>query len=285
MREFAIQLARQAGRLLLDYRRRGLAREQIRTKSNHVDLVTDADLASERLISEAIRSRFPGHCIYGEETAGASLPEAEWLWLVDPLDGTTNFAHGVPLYVVNIALAHQGTLVLGVTHDPSSGRTYWAERGGGAWLRVRTRDQRLRVSSTDSLGRCLLATGFPPSRLTNPDNNLAEFAALEMQVHAVRRVGSAALELAWVAAGLLDGYWEPWLNPWDWAAGVLLVREAGGQVTDYGGHPWELSSRTLISSNGCPAVHTALVEAIAAARASLRPSAPQERDLSSRWDA
>ena len=131
-REFAITLAQQAGQLLLDYLRRGLTADSIRQKTGHFDIVTEADVASERLILEALRSRFPSHGIYSEESANGALPDDEWLWLVDPIDGTTNYSHGLPIFAVNMALAHRGAPVLSVTHDPSAGRTYWAERGGGA---------------------------------------------------------------------------------------------------------------------------------------------------------
>jgi myo-inositol-1(or 4)-monophosphatase len=136
IREFAIDLACRAGDLLRDYRQRGLVDDTIRSKTGHFDIVTEADLASERLILAALRSSFPGHGIHAEESANGVLPDAEWLWLVDPVDGTTNYAHGLPIFAVNLTLAYRGEPVLGVTHDPSSGRTYWAERGGGAWVRV-----------------------------------------------------------------------------------------------------------------------------------------------------
>ncbi|MCX6030483.1 MAG: inositol monophosphatase family protein [Chloroflexi bacterium] len=269
MLNFAIDLACRAGELTLGYQRRGFAEDEIRTKLNHVDLLTEADLASDRLITEAIRAQYPEHAIYSEESANGSLPDAEWLWIVDPVDGTTNFAHGAPLYGVNIGLAHNGVPLLGVTCDPSAGRVYWAERGRGAWMRQNGSERRLSVSQTSELRRCLLATGFPPSRLSTADNNLAEFGALELQVHGVRRLGAASIDLAWVADGILDGYWEARLKAWDWLPGYLLVTEAGGRVSDYAGNPWQLTSHTMIASNGQPAVHAALMEEIARARATV----------------
>jgi myo-inositol-1(or 4)-monophosphatase len=238
--------------------------DDIRTKGSHVDLVTAGDMASEALITQAVVAHFPGHVVYGEETANGRPPAAEWTWVVDPVDGTTNFAHAVPLFAVNIGVAHWGQPVIGVTHDPSSGRTFWAEMGTGAWLRERGQDRRLRVSTTAELRRSVLATGFPSDRVTNPDNGLAETNILELQVQGVRRLGSAALDMAWVAAGWLDGFWELRLKPWDCAAGAVLVREAGGLVTDYAGQPWQLDSDTFVASN--PALHPALLAAIAAAR-------------------
>ncbi len=269
MREFAIDLARRAGALLLDYHRQAAFGHDFTTKSSPVDLLTAADIASDALITEAIRTAFPQHSIYSEESAAGPLPPAEWLWVIDPLDGTTNFAHRVPFFGVNIALAHYGTPVLGVTYDPVSEELFWAEQGCGAWLRKNGREQPIRVSTIAALSSSLLATGFPADRRTNPDNNLAEFSALERRSHGVRRQGSAALELAWVAAGIIEAFWHPRLKPWDAAAGWLLVHEAGGRITEYTGRPWHLDSPTMVASNGQPGVHDAILETIAAARQSM----------------
>jgi myo-inositol-1(or 4)-monophosphatase len=270
MREFAIELARQAGNLLREFLRRGLSETQIRTKVSHADLVTDADIASEQLIAGAIRSSLPEHTIYGEESAVGAAPITDWLWLVDPVDGTTNFAHGLPVFAVNLALAYQGVPVLGVTHDPSTGHTYWAEAGGGAWVRVEDQDRSLRVSGTSVLHRCLFATGLPYERESRAYlRSVAEFVSLDRKAHAVRRLGSAALAQAWVAAGFLDGFWEINLKPWDCAAGWLLVTEAGGRVTDYGGEPWHLNSTSMIASNGQTAIHHDMREAIRTASGSV----------------
>jgi len=269
MREFAIDLARRAGALLAEYHRRAATGHDFDTKSSPVDLVTAADLASDALIGEAIRAAFPTHAIYSEESVNGPIPQAEWLWVVDPLDGTTNFAHRMPFFAVNIALAHHGVPVLAVTFEPLTNQVFWAEAGRGAWLRSDGTERRLRVSTTAELGRSLLATGFPADRRTNPDNNLAEFSALERRSHGVRRQGSAALELAWVAAGIVEAFWHPRLKPWDAAVGWLLVQEAGGRVTEYDGRPWHLDSPTIVASNGQPALHAAILETIAAARATL----------------
>jgi myo-inositol-1(or 4)-monophosphatase len=266
MREFAIDLVEQAGRLLLGYQSSGLSADQVRTKTSPADLVTEADLASDGLILGAIHAQFPGHTLFSEESSSGDPPDVEWLWLVDPLDGTTNFAHRLPIFAVNLAVARRGEVVLAVTHDPSAGRTYWAEAGSGAWVRAKFRDHPLHVSAADSLRRSLLATGFPYDRATNPDDNLAEFAALDRRCQAVRRLGSSALAAAWVAEGILDGYWEAGIKPWDTAAGSLLVREAGGAVTDCRGEPWQLASRSILVSNGQPALHRGILETIAEAR-------------------
>jgi myo-inositol-1(or 4)-monophosphatase len=266
MLDFAIDVAEQAGQLLLGYQRSGLSADQIRIKSSQADLATDADLASEGLILGAIRARFPGHAVFSEESSSGKPPDVEWLWLVDPLDGTTNFAHHMPLFAVNIALARRGKVVLAVTHDPSAGRTYWSEDGNGAWVRAGCQDSSIRVSATDALQQSLLATGFPYDRATNPDDNVAEFATLDRRCQAVRRLGSSALAAAWVAAGILDGYWEAGIKPWDTAAGSLLVQQAGGMVSNYTGQPWRLDSRSILVTNGQPGVHEAIVGAIAEAR-------------------
>jgi len=263
MREFAIELARRAGALALSFHERGLRQEQIRTKMHRADLVTEADFAVESLIIEAVQARFPDHAIYGEESADGSVPEVEWLWLVDPIDGTTNFAHGLPIFCINIALARNGHPVLGVTYEPAAGRVYWAERGMGAMLRnADDSESPLRASNTRDLGQALLATGFAHGRRSSTPVALAEFAALDAETHAVRRLGSAALAQAWVATGWLDAYWEAELKPWDAAAGLVLIEEAGGRVTDSAGKPWRLSSPGIVASNGSEELHGALLRTI-----------------------
>ena len=252
---------------MLDYRRRGLAEDTIRTKTGHFDIVTEADVASERLIFSAICEAFPDHGFHGEESAGHRLPDEPWFWVVDPLDGTTNFAHGLPIFGVNLALIHDGLPVLGVTCDPSSGRTYWAERGGGAWVRFGGQDTRLSVSTIAALDRALLSTGFIAGRKLDPSHNRAEFTALDLRSQSVRRLGSAAVVLAWVAAGQLEAYWEEQLKPWDWIPGWLLIQEAGGRVTELDGAAVGLSSISLVASNGQPGIHDEILATIASVRA------------------
>lgn len=272
IREFAITLACRAGELLLEYRRNGIGEDAIREKAGYFDIVTVADVASERLIVAAIREAFPDHSIYAEESATGALPDVEWLWLVDPVDGTTNYAHGLPIFGVNLALAHHGVPVLGVTHDPSAGRTYWAEIGGGAWVRVAGEDQRLTVSRTAVIERALLSTGFVAARKERPLHNRAEFNALDLRSQSVRRLGSAALALAWVAAGFLEAYWEEELKPWDYAAGCVLVSEAGGCMTEHSGAPLRLDSPSLIASNGQPEIYLIIQDTIRTARTSANKS-------------
>ena len=253
MRDFAIALARQAGQVLLRYFHQPLETQH---KSSEIDLLTQADLASERLIVQAIRQQYPQHRILAEEGSAQKQP-ADYLWLVDPLDGTTNYAHGYPVFSVNLALQHAGHTVLAVTYDPLRDELFCAEPGQGTTLN----DRPIHVSRTDRLICSLLATGFPYDRATRPDNNLPHFGRVTPRVQGVRRGGSAALDLAYVAAGRLDGYWEFHLNPWDWAAGDLLVREAGGTVTDVHGQPWAVGQGSIVATNGL--IHRQLLATLA----------------------
>lgn len=262
MLDFTINLARQAGHVLREYNRHGPG--QINTKQSAVDLVTEADLASEQLILGALRRQFPEHAILSEEAQGA-LPTRGPAWAVDPLDGTTNFAHGYPVFAVTLAFFMDGVAQLGVTYDPLRDEMFWSERGQGAWCNGR----RLWVSSTSALEQSLLATGFQYDRATNPDNNLAEFSYFVPRTRGVRRSGSAALELAWLAAGRLDGFWEKGLNVWDAAAGEVLISEAGGRLTTYTGQPWHPTKRNVVASNGVHSLHAALLAGIATARQNL----------------
>jgi myo-inositol-1(or 4)-monophosphatase len=214
-------------------------------KQNETDLVTDYDRRSEAYIVARLQESFPDHAVRGEE--GARLNSgAEYEWLIDPLDGTTNFAHGLPIFSVVLALLHGGRPVVGVVYDPSRDELFTAVQGQGAFLN----NQPLHVSARGPLARALLVTGFPYDVRTNPDNNLERFGHFAVRARAVRRLGSAAIDLAYVAAGRLDGYWEGRLNPWDVAAGTLLVREAGGRVTDYAGAPIPVPHTGLVASNG-----------------------------------
>jgi myo-inositol-1(or 4)-monophosphatase len=214
------------------------------------------------LITAGLRRHFPGHAIFGEET-GEALPAAGPVWVVDPLDGTTNFAHGYPVFSVTLALLVDGRPELGVTYDPLRDDLFWAQRGQGAWRGQR----RLQVSTTAELGASLLATGFAYDRASNADNNLAEFSHFVPRTRGVRRGGSAALDIAWVAAGWLDGYWERGIQVWDMAAGVLLVSEAGGMVTAYSGRPWQPPDRNVVAANNV--LHGALVQGLHTARQGL----------------
>jgi myo-inositol-1(or 4)-monophosphatase len=245
----AAAIALEAGLLIHDFYERGVRTEY----KGDVDLVTEADRASEKLIVEKLRQTFPHHGIFGEEGTRDGL-EAEYRWYVDPLDGTTNFAHGFPYFCVSLGLEHRpaglapdkdGELVAGVIYQPIHNELFVAEKGSGAFLNGR----RLHVSKTAQLQEALLATGFPShKRHENP--NIHFYQQLTLRSHGVRRAGAAALDLAYTAAGRFDAYWEFNLNPWDTAAGVLMMTEAGGTMTKFDGSPFELESREILATNG-----------------------------------
>lgn len=265
--DLVISVARGAGDLVRRMYARGQA--TIRAKSSEIDLVTAADVAAEEYIRNALARLYPGVALWGEESN--QPPSQDDFWLVDPIDGTTNFAHNVPYCAVNIALQHGPETELAVTYHIGADCCYYARRGGGAYLRAaHGHEQLLHTSATTSLSRALLITGFPYHRATAEDNNSAEFAYFMPRTACVRNFGSAALDLAHVAMGAADAYWEGWLNPWDLAAGALLVREAGGHVTTYAGEAWTIRNNHVIASNGAPALHAALIDGIYTARATLQ---------------
>jgi len=238
----AITAARRAGGLLWMHFDRGV---ETLTKSSPIDLVTEADKASEAVIVSILAEAFPDHRIVAEEGGGNSI-KSECVWLVDPLDGTTNFAHGYPHFSVSIGLLCEGIAVVGVVYDVMRNELFTVVRGAGAWLNGRP----IRVSRTPTLDRSLLVTGFPYDRQTDSQNNLDLFGKFLIQAHGVLRTGSAALDLAAVASGRLDGYWELKLSPWDSAAGIMLVIEAGGRVTDFTGAAADFWNDRVVASNG-----------------------------------
>jgi myo-inositol-1(or 4)-monophosphatase len=248
----ALDLARRAGALILD----GLGRSRDIRHKGAIDLVTEYDLRSERLVVDAIRHAFPSDSILSEE-AGAS-GEAGIRWVIDPLDGTTNFAHGLPHFSVSIACWEQDKPAFGVVFDPTRSELFHAVRGQGAWLNA----QPLHVSTESRLEESFLATGFPYDIRSNSEDNLDHFASMSRRAFAIRRFGSAALDLAYVAAGRYDAYWELSVYPWDWAAGILLVREAGGRVTALDGRDtFPLGIASFLASNGL--VHDQTLRALA----------------------
>ena len=214
-------------------------------KGSPTNLVTDMDRRAEALIVETLRTRYPDHSILTEE-AGVLPGRTTYHWVIDPLDGTTNYAHGVPIYAVSIALEAEGVPVLGVIYDPSRDECFVAERGGGSSLNGRP----IHISGTLSLCESVLATGFAYTIRAPRHTNLAEHEALSLRCRAIREIGSAALSLAAVAAGRFDGFWELRLGPWDVAAGALLVEEAGGRVTDLAGGPLDRRAPAPVASNG-----------------------------------
>ncbi|HEX7084852.1 MAG TPA: inositol monophosphatase family protein [Vicinamibacterales bacterium] len=216
-------------------------------KKGTIDLVTEVDMAVERMIRALIAERHPDHDILAEELGGpAGGARSRYCWIVDPLDGTTNFAHGLPLFCCTVALEVDGRLEVGAVYDPTRDELFTAERGRGAFLNGR----RLRVSSADRLIDALLVTGFPYTLQERMPELLGLFGAFLAEARAVRRLGSAALDICYVAAGRMDGFWEQGLNPWDIAAGVLLVEEAGGRVTSLDGGPFDLRAGRIVASNG-----------------------------------
>jgi myo-inositol-1(or 4)-monophosphatase len=253
---FAVQTARDAGRVLADRLGRAL---QVSNKGD-IDLVTEADLASESLIIDRIKSHYPRHAILAEESGTTNGVEfvpgkSEWKWIIDPLDGTTNYAHGYPCFCVSIALEREGKIEVGVVYDPMRDEVFAAERGSGATLNERA----MRVSDVDNLNAAMLVTGFPYNVRERPDFT-RQFANFTMAAQAVRRDGSAALDLAYLACGRFDGFWEEGLRPWDIAAGVLLVEEAGGRVSDFNGQALDLDNPRTLASNGL--VHDAMMRVL-----------------------
>jgi myo-inositol-1(or 4)-monophosphatase len=234
------EIAREAGALLRDYFHR---RVKIEYKGE-ADLVTEADRSSEKLILERIRAHWPSHEVIGEE--GARIETGgDYRWYVDPLDGTTNFAHGYPVFCVSLGLSFQGKRKAAVLYDPTRDELFAAERGKGA----RLNGNAISVSKTSKLAQCLVATGFPShKRHKNP--NIYFYHLLTLRTHGVRRAGSAALDLASVACGRFDGFWEFNLNAWDTAAGILIVEEAGGKVTGFRGEELAITDRDVVASNG-----------------------------------
>ncbi len=249
-RAFAEEIAHRAGEVLLrHYRPSG--QERVETKGRPRDLVTEADRESEGVILAAIRREFPGDGIVAEETAPEERRKGR-VWIVDPLDGTVNFAHGVPLFSVSVGLAVDGVPVAGCVHAPYLRETYSAAAGEGATLNGNS----IHVSAETDLQKALLCTGFAYKRNEVAENNLDNFTRMELAARGVRRLGSAALDLAFASCGRFDGFWELWLSPWDTCAGIVLVREAGGLVTEIGGGPDPLFGGSILAAN--PALHGVL---------------------------
>jgi myo-inositol-1(or 4)-monophosphatase len=239
--KIAEKSARDAGALLMKLRGADLNVE----KKGKVNLVTDADRQSEELIKNAILGKFPDHRFIAEEGTQAKA-DSEYSWLVDPLDGTTNYAHGFPVWCVSIALLKSDEIITACIYNPNLDECFAAETGKGAFLNGKP----IRVSETEKLDDSLLATGFPYDIRETDDDNLKEFTAFYKKARAVRRAGAAALDLAYVACGRFDGFWEFKLSPWDIAAGILMIQEAGGKATSYSGDEHDIYKGELLASNG-----------------------------------
>ncbi len=244
-----MQTARDAGRILMEK----LGRAQV-TRKGDINLVTEADLAAERLIIDRIHTHYPRHSILAEEAGRVDVDErrSEWRWIVDPLDGTTNYAHGYPCFCVSIGVERAGRMELGAVYDPTRDEMFAAERGQGASLNSRP----IRVSTVDDINQAMLCTGFPYDVRERPRFAI-HFANFIMKAQAVRRDGAAALDLAYVACGRFDGFWEDGLHPWDVAAGALLIEEAGGRITDFENGQLDIHHPKVIASNG--AIHDAML--------------------------
>jgi myo-inositol-1(or 4)-monophosphatase len=248
--ELAIRLAREAGAIQRKHYETAI---KIRTKSASIDLVTEVDHACEALIVERLTDERPDDAILAEEGGGSDREDAAWRWVVDPLDGTTNYAHGYPRFCVSIGVEKHGAREVGVVYDPLLDELYEAARGKGARLNGRV----LQVSRENDLGAALIATGFAYDVRRSAEDNLEHFAQVIKRARAVRRDGSAALDLCYVAAGRFDGFWELKLHPWDVAAGLLIVDESGGRTSDIHGGPPPRSGRAIVASNG--RIHDALI--------------------------
>lgn len=251
VKDLALEAAVEAGELLKE----NLGRTNTVEFKGEIDLVTEMDRGAEDLIVRRISSAFPGHSIVAEERRGVERA-SPYRWIVDPLDGTTNYAHGYPVFCVSIAFECEGKVLIGVIHDPVLQETFLAEKGEGATLNGRP----IHVSEIDRLNLSLLATGFPYDIRRSKETNLDNFCRFSLKAQAIRRAGSAALDLCYVACGRFDGFWELKLKPWDVAAGALIVEEAGGRVTTFDGGPFTIYSENIVASNG--RIHEEMLEVL-----------------------
>lgn len=265
-KKLAVDTALKAGRMLKE-RLGDAGRVEFK---GAVDIVTEMDKRAEELIVDAISRAFPKDSILTEEGSNVSVDGAKNKWIIDPLDGTTNYAHGFPVFSVSIALESSGEVVLGVVHNPMLDETFVAEKGSGAFLN----DKKISVSTVASLGKSLLATGFPYDVRTTKLNNIDHFTNFALKAQAIRRAGSAALDLSYIAAGRFDGFWEMKLRAWDVAGAALMIKEAGGTVTDFTGNAFSIYSSECLASNGL--IHASMVEVLdqGIASAAREPSCP-----------
>ena len=252
----AIETARLAGAFLKQHL--GKVRVIEHKQGEAKNLVTEIDKRSEEIIIDTIRKHYPGHDILAEESGNARGRSSEFRWIIDPLDGTTNYTHGLPIFCVSIGVEWKGELIAGVIYDPNFDELFTAERGRGAFLN----GKKISVSTTDVMARSLLVTGFPYNISNNPSHAIEHFIQFLTKAQAVRRMGSAAIDLAYVAAGRYDGFWEVALQPWDMAAGALLVQEAGGTLSTFSGEPLSIYTKEIVASNGI--VHQEMIDILSA---------------------
>ena len=254
MIETAIQAAKMAAKIQIE--KFGSILQKNVDQKGEFDFVTQVDLQSEKTIIELIKKRFPEHGIMAEESLG-NVDRGEYRWIIDPLDGTTNYIHGYPVFSISIALQYKREIILGVVHDPLRGDLFYAEKGKGAYLN----DQPVHVSQTSDMGKCLLATGFPFRSKQYLEPYLESFRQIFLIASGVRRLGSAALDFAYIGCGRCDGFWEIGLSPWDIAAGSIIIKEAGGIVTDFAGGGNFLNTGDVVASNG--KIHDHILEIVA----------------------
>ncbi|MBT8386720.1 MAG: inositol monophosphatase [Ignavibacteria bacterium] len=237
-----INIAKEAGSVIKE----GFVKDvNIEYKTSDNNLVTEIDKASEKLITDFIRKKYPSHSIIAEE-GGGEKKDSDYLWVIDPLDGTTNFAHGLPIFSVSIGLQKNRVTIAGVVYDVMRDNIFSAELGAGAFAE----SEKITVSKNDYLGHSMLGTGFPYNKKENPDKLFERFIALTKTARGVRRLGSAAIDFCYLASGVFDGFWEVHLHPWDICAGKLIVEEAGGLVTDFDGNKTNIFTRRILSTNG-----------------------------------
>jgi myo-inositol-1(or 4)-monophosphatase len=247
-----IEISKQAGHLI----REGFGKSlHIEYKTSEINLVTEIDKASEQMIIDFIKKKYPSHSILAEEGGGVTK-DSKYIWVVDPLDGTTNFAHGLPIFSVSIGLQKNNETIAGVVYDVMQNIMYSAELGGGAFAD----SEKIKVSTTKSLKQSLLVTGFPYNVAENPESAFELFTALTKNARGVRRLGSAAIDFCYLAYGIFDGFWEVHLHPWDLCAGKLIAEEAGGVVTDFDGNAIDIYSKKILSTNG--RIHDQMIKVI-----------------------
>ncbi len=252
LRKDVHKIIMKAGMMILKESR---SRMSIRTKSSERDLVTQIDWNVEMFLKEKLQKLLPDSSFLAEETE-AEIKDAEKLWIIDPIDGTTNLVHGFPFLAISIALQIEGELKLGFVYNPFMNEFYESEKGQGSLLNGKS----IRVSATQTLSRSLLATGFAYNFANAEENNIRYFEHFHRRCHGIRRPGSAALDICYVARGVFDGFWEWYLNPWDVAAGILLVTEAGGKVTDLSGKPYEFTADNILVTNST--IHTEMLSEV-----------------------
>lgn len=245
-----IQISHEAGEIV----RNGFGKNlDIEFKSNESNLVTDIDKASEKHIKDFVQKKFPLHSMLAEE-GGKTHNGSEYLWVIDPIDGTTNFAHGLPIFSISIGVQKKGKTIAGVVYDVMQDITYTAEAGSGAFAN----SQKINVSENNNLAHSVLVTGFPYNISDNPENALEKFTSLTKASRGIRRLGSAAIDFCYVAKGVFDGFWEVYLHPWDICAGKLIVEEAGGQVTGFEGEEIDIYTHRILATNGH--IHNRMIE-------------------------